>query len=645
VAVALVGAAAFAQVHVTPIGQEQNAAEALQQFPPGLVYIIPGKPEISTLYFDGSQIEVQTEQRWRFMCGSDLVGLTLEDLRGYAEAHLAAFEDGPAVIVDNSGRGGGIDIVFLAGGSVPTDALDALAVAEAYLESLFGDDILVPIDVSFQNMGPGVLGSTGSRWVTNVTYNNSRNGLQSGMDGDDVIQSWLPSGSTVPVRYNGSSGTVTNEDRIDWTRASYNATVGTVAGIAGGSTYNTQISWDYDPSDGVNWNRISFLDVVCHETGHVLGFVSAADAAGDTMEALDLFRFQRTDGAGDYNPDTYAEFQTTPRLVDYNNPDDAHNSDLIDAEYRMSDGYPYQASHFREQSSPWIGLMDPAIAGGETHFPDYYSSADKNMFDAVGYDYPRCPVFFVSQPEPSQTACEGDFVSLNVTVEDAVLMSFQWRTGATDLVDDGEHIFGATTDTLIIFGFTAADQASDYNCAVTNTLYECTVVSDDAEILLDPYAPIITQQPQDQTVTEGDFVVFNIAVEEPVLTVFQWRKDGATLSDDGHYFGTNTSTLSIPQAVLSDAGEYDCVATSQLGAECSVTSEAATLTVNPGGNDCPEDLNGDDRIDLADLSILLANYGQTGGPEDGDFDGDGDVDLADLSQLLAVYGQDCPTHP
>ena len=58
---------------------------------------------------------------------------------------------------------------------------------------------------------------------------------------------------------------------------------------------------------------------------------------------------------------------------------------------------------------------------------------------------------------------------------------------------------------------------------------------------------------------------------------------------------------------------------------------------------CPGDLNGDNSIDLADLSILLANYGASGASyEDGDLTGDGNVDLADLSELLAVYGTTCP---
>jgi len=58
---------------------------------------------------------------------------------------------------------------------------------------------------------------------------------------------------------------------------------------------------------------------------------------------------------------------------------------------------------------------------------------------------------------------------------------------------------------------------------------------------------------------------------------------------------------------------------------------------------CPGDLDGDSDVDLADLSVLLSNYGTGGGAgyEDGDLDGDGDVDLADLSGLLAVYGTSC----
>ena len=55
---------------------------------------------------------------------------------------------------------------------------------------------------------------------------------------------------------------------------------------------------------------------------------------------------------------------------------------------------------------------------------------------------------------------------------------------------------------------------------------------------------------------------------------------------------------------------------------------------------CPEDLNGDDEVDAADLSIMLGYWGIPDPPV-GDLDGDGDVDAADLAELLANWGK-CP---
>ncbi|MEP0847390.1 MAG: hypothetical protein HRF50_11315 [Phycisphaerae bacterium] len=69
-------------------------------------------------------------------------------------------------------------------------------------------------------------------------------------------------------------------------------------------------------------------------------------------------------------------------------------------------------------------------------------------------------------------------------------------------------------------------------------------------------------------------------------------------------------------------------------------AKAPILTIVLGAPGLDGDLDGDGCVNLADLSQLLTNYGQTSGaqPEDGDIDGDGDVDLADLSSLLTNYG-------
>jgi len=59
---------------------------------------------------------------------------------------------------------------------------------------------------------------------------------------------------------------------------------------------------------------------------------------------------------------------------------------------------------------------------------------------------------------------------------------------------------------------------------------------------------------------------------------------------------------------------------------------------------CGPDLDGNRIVSLADLTILLGNFGALSGAArlDGDLDCDGDVDLADLTVQLAAFGSPCP---
>ena len=54
----------------------------------------------------------------------------------------------------------------------------------------------------------------------------------------------------------------------------------------------------------------------------------------------------------------------------------------------------------------------------------------------------------------------------------------------------------------------------------------------------------------------------------------------------------------------------------------------------------PGDANGDGKVDINDLTIVLSHYGQTGQTwSTGDFIGDGTVDINDLTIVLANYNQ------
>ncbi|HEX6885704.1 MAG TPA: NF038122 family metalloprotease [Planctomycetota bacterium] len=354
------------------------------QHVPSLHRLLP--PQNVTLP-SGEVVDFGAHEIWKPVCTTG-TQVTREELERMAATHDRLVRR-PSRVIDTtpSYRIGSFNIVFNVSGTPPAGATAAIAAAEAYMESFYSDPITITINCSFQPLSPGVLGGTSSSYGY-VDYTTTRAQIVGDMDTnvvDDTIQAFLPSGSTCPVRY-GSSSSVTNENRVFFTFANWKAADGAVAGADASMTFSTNFTFDYDPSNGITANTYSFQDIVIHETGHAMGFTSGGDFRSRDMEVLDLFRFQGTDGSGDYNPDTTAEFQVRPRLVRYNAPNDDHNSDLISVEYRMSDGSPYQMSHFREQTAN-IGLMDPALAPGQTFYPAFYSTADLAMFDAIGYDY------------------------------------------------------------------------------------------------------------------------------------------------------------------------------------------------------------------------------------------------------------------
>lgn len=84
--------------------------------------------------------------------------------------------------------------------------------------------------------------------------------------------------------------------------------------------------------------------------------------------------------------------------------------------------------------------------------------------------------------------------------------------------------------------------------------------------------PSITQQPTNQTVNEGGTLTLSVIATN--ATGYQWKKDGDDIPS------ANSATYTKEGATAADSGSYTCVVT---GAGGSVTSNAATVTVNPAG--------------------------------------------------------------
>lgn len=525
-------------------------------------------------YADGSTDLRPSFMQFRFMCGSDPAQANMDSLERLAADFLESYVDEPVVVIDRE-RGGNFNVIFNTDNSVPSAALAALDICEAYLESTFDNVSTVTVSVDYAFLGSGVIGATFSQSL-NDSYIDSRNGLQNGMDPDDTIQDWLPTGNTVPVRYNGNSDTVSNESIIFWNRAAYRATVGSVGGTDGFITFNSAFTFDYDPSNGAS--ATSFVDVAIHEVGHAMGFVSKVDDQQPDMDVLDIYRFQRTNGNFDYNPDTLQEFQTTPRLVDFNTPNDQHNSDVISAEYRMSDGNPWQASHFREQF-PSFALMDPATGPGETNYPNYFTTADLTMFDAIGYYYPPgCPgPPFTQDPPPALVACAGEFLAIPAQADWAA--SYQWRFNGFDIDPNDPNYIGANNATLVIPN-PSVQLAGTYTCVATD--FGGCITESSATTVTIGAIPIATDPEPSQTACAGDDVSFSVSAL-PGNVTYQWFKGATMLMDAaGEVSGATSSTLTLLGVDAADSTDVDnlyyAVVTNPDGG-CSVETATAELTV------------------------------------------------------------------
>jgi len=88
--------------------------------------------------------------------------------------------------------------------------------------------------------------------------------------------------------------------------------------------------------------------------------------------------------------------------------------------------------------------------------------------------------------------------------------------------------------------------------------------------------PVLTQQPQSNTICAGSAALFTVAAAGTGTLTYQWQKNQANLSNGGSYSGVTTPTLTVAGASTAEAGSYRCVVSNAYG---SATSNEAVLTV------------------------------------------------------------------
>ncbi|MBI2927643.1 MAG: immunoglobulin domain-containing protein [Verrucomicrobia bacterium] len=180
------------------------------------------------------------------------------------------------------------------------------------------------------------------------------------------------------------------------------------------------------------------------------------------------------------------------------------------------------------------------------------------------------PPAITAQPQ-DQTVVEGATATFNVKATGTAPLSYQWLKDGNKVSDD-LRISGATSELLTI----AKAQPSDvgkYSVLVSNRYGSAP---SEAAVLAVGLPPVITAQPQDQTIIEDGTASFSVRATGTAPLSFQWLKDGNKLSDDLRISGAGTAMLTIARAQPSDVGKYSVLVSNRYG---SAPSEAAVLAV------------------------------------------------------------------
>jgi hypothetical protein len=104
-----------------------------------------------------------------------------------------------------------------------------------------------------------------------------------------------------------------------------------------------------------------------------------------------------------------------------------------------------------------------------------------------------------------------------------------------------------------------------------------------------------------------------------------------SVTDQVAPYSFNWNTASLPDGTYSLAAKaYDLAGNTQ----------SATISVIVKNTSTPKigDINGDAKVDIFDLSILLSHFSQTGNRSLGDLNNDGIINIFDLSILLSAWG-------
>ena len=166
----------------------------------------------------------------------------------------------------------------------------------------------------------------------------------------------------------------------------------------------------------------------------------------------------------------------------------------------------------------------------------------------------------------NETVMVGQAATFSVVAGGTAPLSYQWQK-------NGANIGGATSSSYTTSAAATADNGATFAVVISNAAGSAT--SNPAKLTVNAanVTPIIEAQPASQTVTAGQTATFSVVASGTAPLSYQWQKNGANIS------GATAASYTTPTTATADNGStFQVVVSNTAG---SVTSSAATLTVNP----------------------------------------------------------------
>ncbi|MDB5050558.1 MAG: hypothetical protein JWO30_3629 [Fibrobacteres bacterium] len=172
----------------------------------------------------------------------------------------------------------------------------------------------------------------------------------------------------------------------------------------------------------------------------------------------------------------------------------------------------------------------------------------------------RIPPTVTSQ-SGNVTAVLGTSALFTAAASGTAPLSYQWRRGLTDIP-------GATAASYTIPSVAAADDGSNFSCRISNAAGTATT---NPAVLTVLTPPVITLQPLNRTVTQGQTAPFTVLATGPGTLTYQWRKNGASIAG-----ATDAVYITPPTVAADNNASFSVIVGNAAG---TVTSIPVTLTV------------------------------------------------------------------